>query len=136
MWIKLSIPNDLQWYHITVHNMNQMYLPETDQVFGSYYLYLKIPKIKNGTCLIRDYKLTRTRWKTLDKARNRCDAGEAEAQTTQGCNSIDTENLRLGLRTRLRMRLGRHWIEKWLRLGLRLGLRLSKMSMGNELESF
>ena len=32
------------------------------------------------------------------------------------CNSIDIQDLRLGLRTRLRMRLGRHWIEKWLRL--------------------
>ena len=92
MWIKLSIPNDLQWYHITVHNMNQMYLPETDQVFGSYYFYLKIPKPhKNGTCLIRDYELTRTRWKTLDKQRNRCDAGEAEAKTTH-CITNHLEN--------------------------------------------
>ena len=62
-----------------------MIIPRSDQLFGSIYMNLPIPKkyIGKGDCLYQNYELRRTRWITLDESDQRCDTSEAVARTTK-----------------------------------------------------
>ena len=100
MFLKLSIPNDLQYFYIFIHNKDQMYFPKIDQMFGSYYFLLEFPtkyknttKYENGVCLTKRYKLQRTHWTFLDKKRNRCDQGKTAAKTTECITEFMEQNV-------------------------------------------
>ena len=93
MLLTLSIPNDLNYYYIFIHNKDQMYLPKIDQIFGSYYVLLEIPEKRRGTCNAQGYKLGRTHWKTLDKESNRCDERKTTAKTTECITQYLEQNL-------------------------------------------
>ena len=97
--ITVSIPYDLHYFYIFIYNKDQMYLPKIDQVFGSYYLLLRIPQkyIGTGHCLAQEYKLGRTHWKTLDKESNRCDEVKTEAKTTECITRYMEKNLKCSM---------------------------------------
>ena len=99
MLLTLSIPNDLQYYYIFIHNKDQMYFPKIDQIFGSYYFLLEIPQkyINKGVCIAKRYKLLRTYWKTLDNERSRCDAGENAPKTTECITQYIEQNVKCSI---------------------------------------
>ena len=99
MFLKLSIPNDLQYFYIFIHNKDQMYFPKIDQIFGSYYFLLEIPQkyINKGVCIAKRYKLLRTYWKTLDNERSRCDAGENAPKTTECITQYIEQNVKCSI---------------------------------------
>lgn len=61
-----------------------MYVPKQDDAFGSAYFFygLRGHDLRN-TSYYQSYLLTRTRWKTLNTPSQRCDEGNAAANTTQ-----------------------------------------------------
>ena len=79
------MPDDLKGgIKIYVSNQGQMIIPRSDQLFGSIYMNLPLPKkFEKGECLHQSYELRRTRWITLDERDLRCDTSKAVARTTE-----------------------------------------------------
>ena len=80
--ITLPIPEDHNTFFFFIHNKDQMYIPKSDGVFGSYYFYKTIETPGNKS-YSQDYLLTRSHWKTLNTPRRRCDEGKKAASTTR-----------------------------------------------------
>lgn len=59
-----------------------MYVPKQDDAFGGCYFYRGTGVLSNGS-YYQSYTLTRTRWKTLNTATQRCDEGKSAANTTK-----------------------------------------------------
>ena len=79
---------------IFVHNKDQMYIPKSDEIFGSTFQSIKINEelLKNNdSYFLMDYKVKRTHWKALDIQSKRCDPSNSPGNATQ-CITSYLEN--------------------------------------------
>ena len=68
-----------------MHNKDQMYVPKSDEIYGSTFQSIKINEElvkKNVSQFHMDYRVTRKRWKALDTPNKRCDASNSAGQVT------------------------------------------------------
>ena len=97
MWLKLPL-NISGWqkqdaaFRIFIHNKDQMHFPKIDEVYGSDFILMKMEeqirlmqkeKKQENVHFIQSFKLRRSRWKSLDTPKKRCDNTDRPAHTTQ-----------------------------------------------------
>ena len=87
MWLKLPF-NASGWqkedpaFRIFIHNEDQMHFPKIDEIYGSDFIIIKMEEQirlmqkgqkQENVHFEQNFKLRRTRWKTLDTQKKRCD---------------------------------------------------------------
>ena len=82
--IAIRIPEDHYKFLFFVHNKDQMYFPRRDEAFGSFFFSKRFPSPSayEKRTYVQNYRLDRTRWKTLSTKYNRCDEGTSIVTTT------------------------------------------------------
>ena len=68
--------------HMLLHNRDQIYVPKTDEIYGSELTVLTPEMRPAGTTAVKSYKLKRTRVKSLDTPTKRCDSNGSKANVT------------------------------------------------------
>ena len=69
-----------------IHNKDQIYLPKSDEIYGSAFLLLNVDVNKEGRKGLnfhQTYMMSTTQWKAMDTEKKRCDKGSEEAETTK-----------------------------------------------------
>ena len=77
--------HDFLEFTIFIHNKEQIYLPKSDEIYGSAFLLLLIDvnkKDRKGMRYNQSYMLRRTHWKARNTEKKRCDNENTEAKTT------------------------------------------------------
>ena len=78
--------HDFLEFTIFIHNKGQIYLPKSDEIFGSAFLLLLVDVNKEdrkGMRYHQSYMLRRTHWKAMNTEKKRCDNENTEAETTK-----------------------------------------------------
>ena len=69
-------------FRVYAYNPNQMFLPNDDRVFGSYFLKI-IPPSDVRKNYYQEYDISRTHWKSVDRPEFRCNSHNEKENTTK-----------------------------------------------------
>ena len=69
-------------FRVFVYNPHQMFLPNNDRVFGSYFLKI-VPPTDASKNYYQEYEISRTHWKSVDRREFRCNSRNEKENTTK-----------------------------------------------------
>ena len=81
----LTLPDDLVVFDLFLYNKDQVYIPNTSNVYGSDYITIEKPEAEDGKHYSQywSYPLNRVHWKAVDQDYQRCDDKQTIGATSK-----------------------------------------------------